>query len=113
MVPRQMRETFRPVWPRRTSSMIKFENAQAAKRAKKIFLCGVCALCVLLSLDAEELDVEQQRRIGWNRPTRAALTVAKLRRDHQGAHAADFHPGDALVPAANHLSAAQLERDRL
>src|SRR5256714_12038864 len=64
-------------------------------------------------LDLEELDIEEQRRVGRNRAAGAALTVAQLRRDDQRALAANLHPGNALVPAADDLPAAQLERERL
>src|SRR4051794_8980410 len=42
-----------------------------------------------------------------------ALAVAEVRRDRQLAAAADLHPGDALVPAADDHAGAEPERERL
>src|SRR6266849_222347 len=92
-----MRETFRPVLPRRTYSMIA---AQTERSLSSLF-------------DLDQLDVEEQCGVWRDRTAGAALSVPELGRDNQRALAADFHPGDALVPAADHLPATQLERERL
>src|SRR5919206_421578 len=43
----------------------------------------------------------------------AAGAVAEIRRNDQGARAADLHAGDALIPAANHVTGAEFEGERL
>jgi hypothetical protein len=46
-------------------------------------------------------------------PPGAALAVTQMRRNGELAHAAFFHAGDALVPAADDLTGAQLEAERV
>src|SRR6185436_14810590 len=43
----------------------------------------------------------------------AARAVAEIGRDDQRPRAADLHPGNTLIPAADHLPGAELERKRL
>src|SRR5688572_26665406 len=64
------------------------------------------------SADFHQLDVEHQRGIRGDRAAGAARAIAHLRRDDEGALAAHLHSGHALVPAADHLSRAQLEIER-
>src|SRR4029077_18192860 len=100
-----MRETFRPVLPSRTYSICDADAEHPS--------CPLFPSVSLFLFHFEELDVEQQRRIGRNRAAGAALAVSELGRNDERARAADFHPGHALVPAANDLPAPQLERERL
>src|SRR6266496_1083848 len=64
-------------------------------------------------LHAEQLDIEHQRGVGRDRPAGAARAVAEIGRDDEGALAADFHPGDALIPALDDLPRAQAEGEGL
>src|ERR1700722_18565468 len=63
-------------------------------------------------LHTQQFDVEHQRRVRRNDTAGAAGAVAQSGRNDQGAFAADFHGGDALVPAGDHpaLSDRKLER---
>src|SRR5258708_3058838 len=63
-------------------------------------------------LDAEQLDLEHQRRVGGDFPGRP-LAVAEARRDGQLAATAHPHAGHPLLPATDDLPAAQLEDQRL
>jgi hypothetical protein len=51
---------------------------------------------------AEELDLKDERGVGWNDSARAALAVAEGRRDHERALLAHLHRRYALVPALDH-----------
>ena len=51
--------------------------------------------------NVNELDVEDQRRIGRNGRRRARLAVRHLRRDSQAALLADAHTDQSLVPACD------------
>ena len=53
----------------------------------------------LFSGDAEQLDLEHQRRIRRDHAARAARAVREVRRNGELALAADFHAGDHLPPA--------------
>src|ERR1035437_217846 len=86
IVPRQIRETFRPLEPRRTYSIL---------------------------FHADEFDIEEQRRVRRDAGARAARAVAELGRNDERPRAADLHAGDALIPAPNHRAGAELERERL
>src|SRR5450759_3153795 len=86
IVPRQMRETLRPLEPRRTYSIL---------------------------FHADEFHVEEQRRVRRDDGARATRAVAELGGNDERARAADLHAGDALIPAANHRAGAELERERL
>src|SRR6185312_8003685 len=85
---------------RRVSRVIAFGPGPAPVRPVLVF-------------DLQQLDIEGQRREGRNHAARAARAVAERRRDDQRALAADFHPGDPLVPALDDLAGAELERKRL
>src|SRR5258708_54657 len=61
----------------------------------------------------EQLDVEHERRPGRDQGRKAARAVPYLGRDGERATTADFHPGDALVPALDDLPRAQHELKRL
>src|SRR3978361_1388004 len=63
-------------------------------------------------LHIEQFDVEHQRRVGRNYAAGAARTVAQLRRNDQGALAAHFHGGYALVPAADALPVTDRKFER-
>src|SRR3954468_16057635 len=52
-----------------------------------------------LALDAEQLDIEDQRGVRRNEAAGAAVAIAEFCRNDQGALAADLHGGDALIPA--------------
>ena len=59
--------------------------------------------------DAEQLDLEHQRRVRRDHAAGAARAVAELGRDRQHARAADLHALHAFVPAADHLAGAEVE----
>src|ERR1700733_8050370 len=63
-------------------------------------------------LHPQQLDIEDQRRVGRDDAAGAARAVAELGRDDQRAFAADFHPGDALVPPFDDLAGAEPEAER-
>src|SRR5262245_36943144 len=64
--------------------------------------------------DRQELDLEHQRRIRGNEPVLdVAAAVGERRRDHELALAADLHARHALLPALDHVAAAERERERL
>src|SRR3981189_1638011 len=65
-----------------------------------------------LSLHAKQFDIEHQRRVRRNSTAGAAGAVAQRGWNDQGALAADFHGGDAFVPAGDHpaLPDRKLER---
>src|SRR5258707_10363677 len=65
------------------------------------------------SAPLDQLDIEYECRIGRNDAARAARAVRHLRWNHERALAAPLHPRHALVPAADHLAAAQHEFERL
>src|SRR3954469_17318487 len=62
---------------------------------------------------AQQLDFEQQRRVGRNHAARAARAVAKRRRDDEDARAAFLHALHAFVPAADDHAATELELERI
>src|SRR5258706_599280 len=64
-------------------------------------------------LYAQQFHLEQQGCIRRDHPARAARAIAQRCRNDQAAGAADFHACHALVPTANHLSAAQRKLERL
>src|SRR4029453_8765741 len=63
-------------------------------------------------LHVEKLDVEDERRVGWNDPAGAPLPVGHVRRNNQRAFAADFHAGYAFVPTLDYLALAEKEAER-
>src|SRR5581483_1677784 len=65
------------------------------------------------SANVEELDVEHERRVRRDGPSRAAGAVAEVGRNDQRSRTADLHPGHALIPAANDFAGAELERKGL
>src|SRR6185312_17234052 len=65
-----------------------------------------------VSVDLEQLDLEDQRGIGRDHVAGAALAVAEFRRNGQLAFAADLHAGDALIPTLDDPAGAQLEGER-
>src|SRR4029078_11900968 len=62
-------------------------------------------------LDADELDVEHERGVRWDRAA-AAGPVGQLGRGGQLALAADAHALDAEVPSFDHLARPEQELDR-
>src|SRR6185312_15041144 len=69
--------------------------------------------CGSLLLHADELDLEDERRVRGDLVAHGARAVAEVRRDHELALAAFLHPGDALVPALDDAALAELEREAL
>src|SRR6185437_10246218 len=61
------------------------------------------------SVDADEIDDEDERLVGADHPAGAALAVGQHRRDRDPPPAADPHPLDALIPALDDLAPAELE----
>src|SRR5690606_26020226 len=64
-------------------------------------------------LDVEQLDLEHEGGLRRDRPSGALAAIAQLGRDHQYPLAAHAHPGNALVPAADHPARPQQEGERL
>src|SRR5262249_40199770 len=65
-------------------------------------------------LDADEFNVEMQRRVRWDGPPgRAPVPVTELGRDDEVAFLALLHARDALLPALDDLPLAEDEFDRL
>src|SRR5438046_9916103 len=64
-------------------------------------------------LHRQQFDIEHQRSVGRNDAATAAGAVAERGRNDQGALAADFHGGDALVPAGDHLALPDWKLERL
>src|SRR5688500_10416264 len=64
-------------------------------------------------LDAEQLDLEDQRRVRRNDAAGAARAVAKVRWNDQRALAADLHRRDAFIPALDHTTDTDREFERL
>src|SRR5262249_32925161 len=65
------------------------------------------------AFDPEQLDLEDQRRVGRDDAAGAARPVAELGRNDQRAPAADLHGGDALVPALDDATHAEWKFERL
>ena len=59
-------------------------------------------------LDAEKVDVEEQRRVRRNLPA-ARIAVGERGRNHEPPRPADFHTDDTLIPTTDHLSDAERE----
>jgi len=66
-----------------------------------------------LPLHVEQLDVEHQRRVRRNGAAGAAGAVAQRGRNDQGTLAADFHGGDAFIPAGDHPALPDRKLERL
>src|SRR5215475_8152085 len=64
-------------------------------------------------LDLQQLNVEVQFRVGRDDVAGAAGAVAEFGRDDELARAANFHAGDAFVPALDDLAGAERKRERL
>src|SRR5580704_13923632 len=64
-------------------------------------------------LNPQQLHIENQGCIRRDRAAGAARAVAELGGDDKGALATDLHPGDAFVPAVDHLAGAEPEAERL
>src|SRR5438105_2468746 len=60
---------------------------------------------------ADEVDDEDEGLVRLDHSPGAPAAVAQAGRDDEAAAAADLHPGDTLVPPADHLTAAQLEAE--
>src|SRR4051794_17909953 len=119
-MPRQMRETLRPVFPNRTYSIRSTaERAELAEVLRNFRKDGLGELGVLCgqarrrSTDAEQLDVEHERGVGRDHAACPAAAVAERRRNDERALAANLHAGDALVPAGDHLTGAEHEHERI
>src|SRR5690606_9637985 len=61
----------------------------------------------------QQVDIEYQRCIRRNDTTGAACAVAHMRRNDQGALAANFHAGHTLIPAPDDLLPAEEKDERL
>src|SRR5262245_16004303 len=65
------------------------------------------------TFDAEQFDLEDQRRVRRDHPADPARAVAEIGRDDEGALAADLHRGNAFVPARDDLPSADRKLERL
>lgn len=61
----------------------------------------------------KQLDIEDQPRVGRDRPASAARAIAQLRWDIQPPLPADLHARDTHIPTIDHLPAAEVEDERL
>src|SRR4029077_15555353 len=61
----------------------------------------------------EQLDFEDERGAGWDDATGTAISVPKVRRNHELSLSADAHRADALVPALDDAPFANREDQRL
>src|SRR5690349_20386903 len=66
----------------------------------------------LRASDAEQVDREEERRVGRDRGL-LLVSVAERRRDDQRATTADSHAGDALPPAGDHAAVVDADLERL
>src|SRR5215472_13374693 len=64
-----------------------------------------------VALNPQQLDVEDQCRVGGDDAAGTARAVAELGRDDQRALAADLHAGDTFVPSLYHLPGAEPEAE--
>lgn len=65
------------------------------------------------SFDAEQFDLKDQSRIGWNYAAGAALAVAQSGRNDQLSFAADLHGRNTFIPTGNHAPLTDREFERL
>lgn len=65
-----------------------------------------------LALDVEKLDIEDESSVWWNDSSSAGRSIGEVRRALQVGALSNAHRGNTLVPAANHLTDADLERER-
>jgi hypothetical protein len=65
-----------------------------------------------LALDVEKLDIEDESSVWWNDSSGAGRSISEVRRALQVGALSNAHRGNTLVPAANHLTDADLERER-
>src|SRR5688572_3851697 len=65
------------------------------------------------STNADEVHDEDERLVGPDHAAGPALAVRQVGRDRDAAASADAHPGDALVPAGDHLALAEAELERV
>src|SRR5579864_2105683 len=68
---------------------------------------------LLLLPDVEQFHIKNQRCVGRDRAAGSTRSVGKARRNPQLPLAADLHSRNALVPALDDFSGAQLEDERL
>jgi len=62
---------------------------------------------------ADELNIEDQGRVGWNDAPKPTFTVCHMGRDGECTLFADTHPDDTFIPAFNDLPDAKGQRQRL
>src|SRR5207249_3414253 len=74
------------------------------------FFIGSAGLALF---DLQQLHVEHEGRVRWNRCARAPRAVAEIRRNDERARATDLHAGDPLIPPADHHAGAKPEAERL
>src|SRR6266567_4507318 len=60
----------------------------------------------------EQLDVEDQRRVGWYDSASAPAAVRHVRGDDQSSLPTDFHARNTLVPAANDAALPEKKSER-
>src|SRR5690606_23516111 len=63
--------------------------------------------------DRQQVDFEEQGGVGRDHAARAARAIAEAGRYQEAPGAADFHAGDALVPAGDDLAGAKGEAEGL
>src|SRR5215510_16301026 len=65
------------------------------------------------AFDAEQFDLEDQRRVRRDHAADPAGAIAEIGWDDEGALAADLHRGNAFVPAGDDLPSADRKLERL
>src|SRR5258708_11794118 len=78
-----------------------------------LFAVGWAKVCGSAGDDAQQLDVEGERRIGPDTTRKTLRPIGERRRHDQPALAADTHAAHALVPSFNDAAGAELKAERL
>src|SRR5438552_1481794 len=79
----------------------------------RMLLSGDLGASDILSTDLQQLDLEDEGRVGRDGAREALGAVAQVRRDRELALAAHLHAQDALVPALYDHARAEREVERL
>jgi len=68
---------------------------------------------LFVSMNSKKLDFEIKRRVRGNDPTRSVASVAQVGRNKELPLAANFHAGNAFIPAFDDLTNANFAFKRL
>src|SRR5215813_65811 len=87
--------------------------AQEAGSRPRMTDMSQCLLLLMSPFDAQQLDLEDQRRIRRDHIADPAGAVAEIGWDDERALATDLHRGNAFVPAGDHLPSANRKLEGL